>query len=66
MLMRLANLSDWVKKEMGRLKKKQKWLEINPDKAYSVQEFKDEHGEQRYTVIIQAQLEEGVYDEADD
>ena len=61
MLMRLGNLSDWVKRAVN---KEQRTLTINPDKAYCVQEFQDEHGGQRYVVavIIQAVIE-GVDDE---
>ena len=66
MMMRLAVIGDWVKREVAKLGKKQTTLEINPDKAYSIQEFQDEHGGQKYkvVVIIQALLE-GVQDDAE-
>jgi len=61
MLMRLGNLGDWVKRAV---KKQQVTFDCNPDKAYMIQEFKYEHGGQRYiaVVIIQAFIE-GVEDE---
>ena len=64
MLMRLGNMSDWVKRAVRGLGKIQSTITINPDKAYCIQEFVDEHGGQKYVVavIIQAVIE-GVRDE---
>ena len=62
MFMRLAHLGDWVHKQMKQMKWKQTTLDINPDKVFSVQEFKDEFNDQRYVVVIIQALMEGVDD----
>ena len=65
MLMRLGNMNDWVRQSVKTLVKEWKGkCDINSDKAYSIQEFFDEHGGQKYVVavIIQAVIE-GVRDE---